>query len=241
MNSAVSAIRTFQSVHLQDDNVLQEHNTDGDSTPSSKRRFGGPETGYHSSIRPTLEILLYPEAKELFICQITEGSGELAITTTDDDLGGDEFSLADLNELNDNIVLCHNDLEPRNVRNNGSDEGGSPWYEVAAIIDWEMPGVFPFAYDFGIKDPYLGSNNLFFSWYRLFKEKTAALVPAGGVQDKLIKALKVIFKSNDKAVPENAGTRSGWVRMEDAGEIPPLTKDEEEKLEDEVLGELGYV
>ncbi|KAK2751525.1 hypothetical protein CKAH01_17860 [Colletotrichum kahawae] len=211
--------------------------------------------------KPLLESLLNPEAKDLSICQIAEDSGGLAIISTNENIGGVEFSLADLNELNDSIVLCHNDLEPRNilVRSNETDGSGSPWYEIAAIIDWEMAGMFPFAYEFGIKDPYLGSNNLFYSWYRLFKEKTAVFVPAGAAQDKLVKALRVIFKSNDKATPGNVGvnfrtrwlqreclamaseTRSGWVRMEYAGEIPPLTKEEEEKLEDEVLEELGYI
>ncbi|KAK1971463.1 hypothetical protein LY78DRAFT_676876 [Colletotrichum sublineola] len=117
MDSVVSAIRAFQMLPMQNDKVLQDVNMDGE----------------------TRQSLLHPEAKDLSNCQITEDSDGLAITTTDNNIGDVELSPADPNELNDNIVLCHYDLEPRNilVTSNGLNGSGSPWYEIVAIIDWE--------------------------------------------------------------------------------------------------------
>ncbi|KAK2059211.1 hypothetical protein LY76DRAFT_31949 [Colletotrichum caudatum] len=72
-----------------------------------------------------------------------------------------------------------------------------------------MADMFPFAYEFDIKDSYLGSDNIFFSWYRLSKNKTAELVPAGDAHDKLIKAMRAIFKLGEKTIPGNIGVYFG--------------------------------
>ncbi|KAF6808498.1 hypothetical protein CPLU01_15664, partial [Colletotrichum plurivorum] len=128
---------------------------------------------------------------------------------------------------------------------------------MRAIIDWGMSGILNFAHEFGMKDAMLGSANLLFSWYELFKEKTADLVPRGETQEKIIAAPGVIGRCNAMVVPGNVGgrfrqkwfarerlemspdVRRGWVRQKDAGDVPPFTTADQDDIETEVLKELG--
>ena len=122
---------------------------------------------------------------------------------------GASFTRSDLNDLLHHVVFCHNDLEPRNilVRETSSAEGKSPRYELAAVIDWEMAGFYPFAYEYGLKDTVLGSSNLSFSWYSLFKERTSHLLPRAEYHTKLIKALKMVDESKKRSMTRNVGIR----------------------------------
>ncbi|KAL2135445.1 hypothetical protein VTI74DRAFT_8547 [Chaetomium olivicolor] len=59
------------------------------------------------------------------------------------------------------IVFCHKYLEPRNilVGKTSPYAGHTTRYELAAIIDWDLGGLYPFAYEFGLKDCCLGTAN----------------------------------------------------------------------------------
>lgn len=130
-------------------------------------------------------------------------------------IGRAEFTHADLDNLRHHAVFCHNDLEPRNilVKKTSPTEDKSPRYELAAIIDWEMAGFYPFTYEYGVKDTVLGFSNLFFSWYSLFKERTSYMLPRAECHIKLIKALRIINKSKKKSMTRNVGIRvqAKWV------------------------------
>ncbi|KAJ8123482.1 hypothetical protein ONZ43_g581 [Nemania bipapillata] len=266
MDGVVDAIKQLQELRVRDDDILQgfQHraNMEDDSKAVPKALMGGPDTGYHFHIKPILEKFLLPEAADLSLCQIIDTGDGIAIRSADDNVGSVELNQADLDTLSNHVVLCHNDLEPRNilvrkVEREGND--GNVWYELVAIIDWELVGFFPFAYEFGFKDASLGSSNLLFSWYSLFKKKTSALLPEGEAHEKLIKALRIISQSNDKAIPKNVGVqfraawikreclvmhtdvRRGWVRKDGVAHIPTFTKDDQAKLENDILKELGYI
>ncbi|KAF2970777.1 hypothetical protein GQX73_g2763 [Xylaria multiplex] len=266
MDGILDAIRRLQELRVQDDDILQalqqRINVDNNSKPLQKTLIGGPDTGYHFSIKPILEKFLLPKAARLSMCQITDTADGIEIRSVDDNVESVELNQVDLDTLSNHVVLCHNDLEPRNILVKRVDREGSDgiaWYELVAIIDWELAGLFPFAYEFGIKDAYLGSSNLLFSWYSLFKKKTSTLLPAGEAHEKLIKALRIISQSNEKAIPRNVGVRvraawikreclvvhtdvrRGWVRKEGVANIPAFTKEDRAKLENEVLKELGYI
>ncbi|KAI0532585.1 hypothetical protein GGR58DRAFT_489631 [Xylaria digitata] len=267
MNGILDAIRQFQELRVQDDDVLQAlqqpiNVDDDDSKPLPKTLMGGPDTGYHFNIKPILEKFLLPEAARLSLCQIIDIADGIAIRSTDDNIESVELNQVDLDTLSNHVVLCHNDLEPRNILVKQVDREGNDdnsWYELVAIIDWEVAGFFPFAYEFGLKDAYLGSSNLLFSWYSLFKKKTSTLLPAGEAHEKLIKALRIISQSNEKAIPKNVGVRAraalikreclvmhtdvrrGWVRKDGVANIPAFTKGDQDKLMNEVLKELGYI
>jgi hypothetical protein len=138
-------------------------------------------------------------------------------------------------------------------------EKGSPRYELAAIIDWEMAGFYPFAYEYGLKDTVLGTANLSFSWYSLFKKRAAHMLPLTECYTHPIKALRIIRESKRRGMGRNVGVRvqvrwmerehvelssdlrRGWVRKAGAKSSGPFTKDDQAKFEMEVLTELGLV
>ncbi|KAF6810066.1 aminoglycoside phosphotransferase [Colletotrichum musicola] len=276
MDSVVDAMRKFHELRIQDfdslypeDSVISDDSNDS-ATPSkelfdshkkgyhSNELFGSPDKGYHATIKPLLESYIGHNARP--IGQIVYTADGVAIRSADN--GAVEFTITDLEELGRNAVLCHNDIEPRNIlvkqspSSTNASRGGA-WYELAAIIDWGMSGILNFAYEFGMKGAMLGSANLLFSWYELFKEKTADLVPRGEAPEKMIAALGVIGRCNARVVPGNVGgrfrekwfarerlerspdVRRGWIRQKGAGDVPPFTTADQDDIETEVLKELG--
>lgn len=121
------------------------------------------------------------------------------------------------------------------------------------MIDWELAGFFPFAYEYGYKDTVLGSSNLFFSWYTMFKAQTAHLLPQAEGHEKLVKALRIIDESDRRhggrtvgmrvqekwvrreQVEESANPRQGWIRKVGAQAPGGRMKDVQATLELEVL------
>jgi hypothetical protein len=120
-----------------------------------------------------------------------------------------------------------------------------------------MAGFYPFAYEYGLKDCQLGLENLSFSWYALFKERTAHLLPDGECHDKLMRALRIIDESKKRVMTRSVGVRlqqrwvarsgversmdgrCGWVRKAGLESRRDLNKEDTELLELEVLEELG--
>jgi hypothetical protein len=74
---------------------------------------------------------------------------------------------------------------------------------LAAIVDWEMSGFFPFSYEYVYKDLSLGSSNLYFTWYALFKEHGAPLVP--------MSPLPMSHASFMEAIELNDKIRKKWI------------------------------
>ncbi|RKU43199.1 hypothetical protein DL546_005720 [Coniochaeta pulveracea] len=266
MDSIVDAMAKHQELPVGNDDVRRLLQLPGQmdqvSTSSVEPLIGGPDVGYHASIKQLLAGFLGEEAGKSPTCKILDTANGIAIRSLSDDIGEIELSQADLDILCARLVLCHNDLEPRNILvklTSPGEAGPGTWYELAAIIDWELAGFFPFAYEFGLKDCLLGSSNLSFTWYSLFKERAAALLPEGESHDKLIKALRIIAQSKDLGRPRNVGVRfqarwrererlelssdprRGWVRQTGAENIPTSTKEDDANLEHEVLRELGYM
>ncbi|GAB0132577.1 hypothetical protein EsDP_00001009 [Epichloe bromicola] len=170
-----------------------------------------------------------------------------------------ELTSSELEELQKQVVLCHMDLEPRNVlvKERPDNEGGRCRYDLVAIIDWEMAGFYPFAYERGIKDTALGSSNLSFSWYSLFKQKTCHLLPSEDCHGKLLQLLWFVSEARKRQLPRNVGVRvqakwvnresiqraadprQGWIRKTGCSAPRTFTKEDQESLEHEVLKELG--
>ncbi|KAH6630962.1 hypothetical protein B0J18DRAFT_422727 [Chaetomium sp. MPI-SDFR-AT-0129] len=181
--------------------------------------------------------------------------GDLVLSSMSADIGQVTFRPSDLADLNRHVVFCHNDLEPRNI----FVRSVAGRCEVAAIIDWEMAGFYPFAYEAGVKDCVLGLSNLSFGWYSLFRERTAHLLPGGECHAKLMQALGIIHDSEKKVMTGNVGMqlqtkwiareqvskasdiRRGWMRKEGCKAPQTFTKEDKDKLELEVLKELGYI
>ena len=263
IDSVIGAITKLHGLNLQSEDVRQRllHlQPEGNSEKPLEPLIGGPELGYHANIAQLLEAFAGGVGSDTQGYKIEQTQGGIAVQSIFADIGAIELSQADLDALKENIVLCHNDLEPRNIlvrQCQPDSEGNSAGYQVAAIIDWEMAGFYPFAFEFGFKDTVLGSSNLYLSWYLLFKERAARRVPEGSCHSKLIKAMTTIGRSKTRAKKRTIGfqfqrkwierhglslldERRGWVPG-DGVENPVFTKEDKENLEHEVLKELGYI
>jgi thiamine kinase-like enzyme len=111
-------------------------------------------------------------------------------------------------------VLCHMDMVPRNVlvRRCPLTEQN----ELAAIIDWELSGFMPFAFEFACKDTELGKASQHYDFYSLYKSKAQHLVPPGEHSLKLVKAINLIMESRFHQWKRNVGAeiRQRWLARE---------------------------
>lgn len=263
VDSLVEALRRLQSFPVTPSLLRQIINHDSshleETTSSQDLTIGGPNSEYHTGLKGVLTGLINGKAAATLGCEVIDTANGIATRTAQDGTNTAELTQADLTALMANIVLCHNDLEPRNILVRKTDADNAGEYKLAAIIDWEMAGFYPFSYEYGLKDTFLGSNNLYFGWYSLFKQRAAALLPAGAAQEKLIQALAVIDHCNSQAMPRNVGVCyrkkwlqrerlvmsperiRGWVREEGATDIPVFSKEDNTALETQVLRELGKI
>ncbi|OJI96966.1 hypothetical protein ASPVEDRAFT_873010 [Aspergillus versicolor CBS 583.65] len=248
-----SVVEKLHSINL--DGKAQQFGKPEDKTPSIP--LGGPSLGFFSNLSDLVCGLVKAEDGFKQVT-ITETDGNLAFECEYDDIPSVSIFKEDILSLKKDIVLCHNDLEPRNilVRQDNTDH-----YKIVAIIDWEMAGFFPFTFESFYKDLVLGSSNLYFPWYRLFKDQTARLLPKPlpAAQEALLKTLDMVLQANARPPTRNVGrfvqrkwiareqlVRSedlslGWVRSPEAGDVGRFTKEDNEQLELSALRELGYI
>jgi hypothetical protein len=159
------------------------------------------------------------------------------------------------------VVLSHNDLEPRNLLVKREEGEDGPHYKLAAIIDWEMAGLFPSAFETAVKDISLGNCNQYLDWYLMFKERTRAMISGGEASEKLVKAVRLIADSRTMQQKRgvSAEIRRRWIVREGLelsenaleGWIPktvgdgaehtllPFSKADNDELEQQVLKDLG--
>jgi thiamine kinase-like enzyme len=121
-------------------------------------------------------------------------------------------------------VLCHNDLNPRNLivhlRTTPDDKSE---YKLAGIIDWEFAGFYPPSYELSLQDCYLGGANQQLSFYLRLKEQMKNLVPRSSSQIALLQAKELIFESRQRMLIDetNVAARIRKRFIEESG----LTRD----------------
>ena len=159
--------------------------------------IGGPRNGFSKDIREFLRHLVERnQLRRSPTSDIVETADGVLIHSSLPELGQVLLTNEDIATLSANIVLSHNDIEPRNVSVQAvEDASGSITYELVGIIDCHKAGFFPFAFETAHKDLSLGNENLFLNWYMLFKSKTRDMIPPGGASEKLIRAVRIITKS----------------------------------------------
>ena len=223
--------------------------------------FGGPAIGFATSARQYLGQLFTPGYLHTPACTLADlPDGGVRVQSVYLCQGAVDFSAADLDALQRSVVLCHGNLEPRNllVKHTGGSDA-APQFELAGIIGWERSGFVPFAVEYGQKDAGLGKQNHDFGWYSLFKQRSARLLPTGPTTDKLLAALRMFDDSCDlgrtfnlfgrlqerwmafHGVEQSPDARLGWVRKADAGELPVMTPEEIRIMEESVVEELGFL
>lgn len=263
MNQIVSVIFQLHSLELLEESVRAEVTNLLTHTGASDDLvipMGNADIGFHRDFLSLLKSLVANVGPKKGMCAVHDTNDGIIVVSQFADLGQVELSGEDLATLSKQLVLCHNDLEPRNIFVRPIAEIGKPErYELLAIIDWEMAGFFPFAYEYTYKDAVLGTSNLSLSWYNLFKRKTAPLVPKDQSTARFISAIDLIYASAERARQRNVGRRTrerwlayhrleksldvekGWLLRDGENSVTPMSSEAFEALEQEVLKELGRI
>lgn len=180
--------------------------------------IGGPRDGYCKNIREFLTHLVEKnQLRRSATSDIVETAEGVLIHSSLPELGQVLLTHDDIDSLDQNIVLSHNDIEPRNILVQEFEaEDGSINYRLVGIIDCHRAGFFPFAFETAHKDLSLGNEHLFLDWYMLFKEKTRSMIPPGGASEKLIRAVRIITKSKcmQQKTSVMAEFRRRWLEKE---------------------------
>lgn len=277
VDKVLSVMMKLQAIDLADKSVQKILNTgmsdlsktfgSGDGVSFDLNiPLGGPETGFFEDMPGLLTgIIAYNDQSENLRLSFENEPRDhgVIIASTFEGIPDVYIKRQELASLRQRVVFCHNDLEPRNILvrpvHSGDD---SVQYEVATIIDWEMAGFFPFAYEYCMKDAFLGCENLCFTWYALFKERTAALFPIMQLSEPeklFIEAMDRILQARNKEQTTNVGALfrkkwiereqlvpgeflwSGWIRRLDATAVKTYGKEDNKLLEEEILKELGLL
>ncbi|KAG2418698.1 hypothetical protein HFD88_001799 [Aspergillus terreus] len=253
------AIKNLHSINLLDEKASQFVKPGSRPITEAAVPLGGPELGFFSNISDLVRGLVASQDGFEQVTITSTDDGGLKFETKFDDIPSVSMSKKDMFALQEAIVLCHNDLEPRNILVRA--ENPAVHYKVVAIIDWELAGFFPFVFESFYRDLALGNANLDFPWYRLFKDQTAQFIPKPlpGGQESLLRALDMVLKARARASTRNVGRliqrkwiereqlvqsdeiSLGWVRNAEVGEVGRFTKEDNQQLELSVLRELGYI
>ena len=180
--------------------------------------IGGPRNGYSKNVREFLQHLVEKnQLRRSPTSDVVETADGVLIHSSLPELGQVLLTHEDISILDANIVLSHNDIEPRNISVQAvTDSSGSTTYELVGITDCHKAGFFPFAFETAYKDLSLGNENLFLDWYMLFKSKTRSMIPPGGASEKMIRAVRIITKSKcmQQKTSVMAEFRRRWLEKE---------------------------
>ncbi|KAF3491098.1 uncharacterized protein GIQ15_00615 [Arthroderma uncinatum] len=258
VEQVASAIEMLQGIDLRGDKAQHILKPAKHSLPKEPIiPLGGPSLGFFSNMHDLVRGFVSSQFGPQQITITDTDDGGIKFKSSCDDIPPVAISRAAIDALQDAVVLCHNDLEPRNILVQAEETGSSPLtvqYKVVAIIDWEMAGFFPFAFEFLYKDLILGSSNLYYSWYRLFKDQTARCIhanssPLTDAQKHLFMALDMGLESRARASTRNVGklvqrkwierdrlvksgkVSLGWVRGPEAGDVQRFSKEDNKELE----------
>ncbi|KAL0932141.1 uncharacterized protein CTRU02_213094 [Colletotrichum truncatum] len=227
---------------------------------------GNSHVGWFKHIKSFLLEILDPGKAKYGLAADDEGSVVLSTNFSANGIPNPqniEFTSDDLAILQHACVLCHNDIEPRNilVRLKCTDFGLG--CELVAITNFDSAGFFPFAYETARKDTDLGKKNRHGDWYELYKDFTRLLLREHAdrnflkIEEKLIKAVVLADRGQRRSQAFNVGNRVqekwleregfkrsdnarvGFVKSDVATRV--FTQADDDKLEEEALKELGYI
>src|SRR6266576_5817158 len=177
------------------------HSSETTATSTSSRlALGSPKIGYAKDSADLLRLIVESlnKSRKVPSASIQPSNNGISVISANG-FGRVDLSNEELAAISDDTVFCHCDLEPRNIlvrRSTSPDRGRS--YEVAAIIDWEMSGIFPRGYEYATKDTLLGAANQSFSWYSLFRQQVVPDMPVLTNCARFMHAIDIINNSYQK-------------------------------------------
>ncbi|TVY14770.1 hypothetical protein LARI1_G008193 [Lachnellula arida] len=262
----VGALEKFHSIRLGDVGVREILNRtlrEDERLESSEQAqaFGGPHTGFLNDGHGLLgAVMERQKLNKPFCCmEPLVDTQDIGIRSSFEELGSVVIRNSDIEKWPAEAVLCHNDLNPRNLilRSCVTPDGKSE-YKLAGIIDWELAGFYPASYELSLQDTYLGGANRHVSFYLLLKEKMRNLVPQSSSQIVLLQAMELVNESRERLLSDgnNIGAHIrkrfleysmlerdddpclGWTRSPLGGPLLEYSSAEFQKLEDDVVEEM---
>ena len=264
----VKALEKLHSVRLSDKwvkeilgKMLREESDGimkGFEQPSA---FGGPHTGFLNGGPALLDSIMARRKLNKPFCTIEPivGSQDVGIQSSFKELGSTVINKSDMDKWPGEAVLCHNDLNPRNIILQAcASSGGLSKHKLVGIIDWELAGFYPASYELSLQDTYLSGANRHVSFYLLLKEHMKDLVPRSSSQIVLLQAMELIFESQQRYlidgnnIPAHIRKRFlessklardndpyvGWTRVPQDGPFSEYSSAAIQQLEDDVVEEM---
>lgn len=187
--------------------------------------FGGPHTGVLNDGHALLDAIMEKRKLKRPFCTMEpiDNSHDVSIQSSFEDMGSIVIKNADFGKWQGESVLCHNDLTPRNLilRSRASVDGKSS-YKLAGIIDWELAGFYPPAYELCMQDTYFSADR-HISFYLLLKHHMKNIVPRSSSQIALVQAMSLIYESQQRLL-FNGNNIPAQIRMR-VIESSKLTRD----------------
>ncbi|KAK3988160.1 hypothetical protein QBC44DRAFT_382572 [Cladorrhinum sp. PSN332] len=232
--AVVEALSKLHSVRLSDakvQTILHRVLGEGSEEVLKKATIGGPLTGFlndGSSLLSSIEQRSKLQRPFYTIQPIADPKG-LVIKSSFEDVGSTTVSDSDMEQWPKEAVFCHNDFTPRNVILQSSESpGGNTRHKLAAIIDWELA------------------------------ERMKDIAPPSPSQVVLLRAMELIFESQQRRLSEGTNIPAhirkrfrevlrlsrdkhpyvGWKCETEGGSLPEFSRDDAQKLEDDVVAEM---
>lgn len=220
--------------------------------------FGGPHTGFMDTGSNLLASIMeqYKLKKQFCTFEATSDPEGITIQSNFEDLGALTIEKADSDKWSEEAVLCHNDLNPRNIMiRQQKSQNGMIEHRLAAIIDWELAGFYPASYELSLQDTYLSTGNQHLSYYLKLKSRMKTLVPRTSSQIQLLKANELVYESqqrhlgNGTNIPAHIRKRfleyfqlvrdddpyTGWISELKDNELPPWSDETAQKMEEDAI------
>lgn len=224
--------------------------------------YGGPHTGLLTSGPAMLDAILATHKVKNPFCAMSSplDSDDISIESYYKEFGTVTISAADMDEWPTEAVLCHNDLSPHNlILRSVECPNGQTQYMLAGIIDWELAGFYPVAYELSLQDSYLGRANRHATFYMMLKDGMKTLVPRSSSQEKLLEVTELVFTSQQKLLSngKNVGAQLrnrflgrskmvrdkdlyvGWTRDLQNGPFQDFSAAEFQRLLEQLIAERG--
>ncbi|KAK6206099.1 hypothetical protein LQW54_007934 [Pestalotiopsis sp. IQ-011] len=220
--------------------------------------FGGPHTGFMNTGSDLLASIMEQRKLKKQFCTIETTSDPEGITIQSnfEDLGALTIQKADSDKWSEEAVLCHNDLNPRNIiiRQQESQDGTIE-HRLAAIIDWELAGFYPASYELSLQDTYLSIGNQHLFYYLKLKSRMRNLVPRTLSQIQLLKANELLYESQQRHQRNGTNISAhiremfieyfhlardddpyvGWISELNDNDLPPWSGEAAQKMEEDVI------
>jgi Phosphotransferase enzyme family len=266
----VAALEKLHAVQLSDQGMQEilakTLRAEGDEVRKSVELpgiFGGPHTGFLNNGPALLDSIMERRKLKKPVCTMESiaDSQDIRIQSSFEELGSIVIPNSDVHQWPGEAVLCHNDLNPRNlILHSRASAGGKSQYTLAGIIDWELAGFYPASYELSLQDTYLSGANRHVSFYLLLKAHMKNCVPRSPSQMVLLRAMELIFESQQRLLSDGTNIPAhirkrfmemarlardsdpyvGWTRRstQDGGPVPEYSGAAMQKLEDDVVEEM---